>query len=215
MRLQDLECKRQAHWDLVKKLSIEFDDVLKASRDQANKTEIFTFDLQRALEMPVLRTGEAYYKRQLWFYNLCVYDNKRGIAYMYLWHEATASRGAQEISSCLIEHFMAYVPVDTRKIILNSDSCSGQNRNIKMSLMLKNFLSNWKHPELKTIEQHFFIPGHSYNACDRSFGIIELQKRKTEDIFIPQHWINVIRQAKKTEPKVVEMSKQDFFRASH
>lgn len=213
VRLHDLEYRRQAHWNLVKKLSIEFDDELKASRDQANKTEIFTFDLQRALEMPVLRTGEAYYKRQLWFYNLCVYDNKRGIAYMYVWHEAIASRGAQEISSCLIKHFMTYVPVDTHKIILNSDSCSGQNRNIKMSLMLKNFLSNWKHPELKSIEQHFFIPGHSYNACDRSFGTIELQKRKTEDIFIPQHWINVIRQAKKTEPKfiVVEMSKQDFF----
>lgn len=93
-----------------------------------------------------------------------------------------------------------------------SDSCSGQNRNIKMSLILKHVLANWDNPEMKTIEQHFYIPGHSYNSCDRSFGTIELQRRRTEDIFLPQHWINVIKQAKKKEPKfvVVEMTKEDF-----
>lgn len=212
-RIKELECERQMHWDLDKKISLEFDEDRKASQNSDNKMEMLTFDLQRALEMPVIRTGEAYYKRQLWFYNLCVYDNRRGIAYMYCWNESIASRGSQEIASCLIKHFMTHIPWDTRKIILVSDSCSGQNRNIKMSLMLKNFLSNWKHPDLQTIEQHFYIPGHSYNACDRSFGTIELQKRRTENIFIPEHWIHVIEQAKKQEPKfvVVEMGKKDFF----
>lgn len=79
--------------------------------------------------------------------------------------------------------------------------------------MLKYFLSNWEYPELERIEQHFFLPGHTYNSCDRSFGTIEMQKRKTENILLPQHWINVIRQAKKKEPTfvVVEMEKKDFF----
>lgn len=98
---------------------------------------------------------------------------------------------------------MTYIPLDTRKIILVSDSCAGQNRNIKMSLMLKNFLCNWKRLELQTIEQHFYIPGHSYNACDRSFGTIELQKRRTENIFIPDHWIHVIEQAKNKNPNLL------------
>lgn len=131
---------------------------------------------------------------------------------MYVWNESVASRGAQEIGSCLIKHFNVYIPNDTRRIILMSDSCSGQNRNIKMSLILKHFLANWDHHELKTIEQHFYIPGYSYNSCDRSFGAIELQKRRTEDIFLPQHWINIIKQAKKKEPifVVVEMTKEDF-----
>lgn len=212
-RLQELECKRQVHLDLDKKISLEFDEDRKASSEPVKKIEMLTFDLQRALEIPIIRTGEAYYKRQLWFYNLCIYDNARGIAYMYVWNESIASRGAQEIGSCLIKHFKTYIPKDTRKIILKSDSCSGQNRNIKMNLMLKYFLSNWEYPELKRIEQHFFLSGHSYNSCDRSFGTIEMQKRKTENIFLPQHWINVIRQAKKKEPKfvVVEMEKNDFF----
>lgn len=165
--------------------------------------------------MPIIRTGEAYYKRQLWFYNLCVYDKVRQIGYtcMYVWNESIASRGSQEIGSCLYKHFFKFVPKDTRKIVLMSDSCSGQNRNIKMSLMLKNFLSVWKHTELKSIEQHFYVPGHSYNSCDSSFGTIEIQKRSTQDIFFPEHWINVIRQAKKKEPKfvVTEMKKTDFY----
>lgn len=66
-RLQELESKRQLHWDLNGKISMEFDSNRKASRDPLNKVEMFTFDLQRALEMPIIRTGEAYYKRQLWF----------------------------------------------------------------------------------------------------------------------------------------------------
>lgn len=210
---QKLEGEKQMHLNLVEQISKDLEKEIKMARDPENKTEIFVFDLQRALEMPIIQTGEAYYKRQLWFYNLCVYDEVRKIGYMYVWNETIASRGSQEIASCLNKHFFEHVPIDTRKIILLSDTCSGQNRNIKMALMLKNFMSIWKHTELKSIEQHFFVIGHGYNSCDRSFGTIELQKRVTQDIFLPELWVNVIRQAKKKEPNfvVTEMKKTDFY----
>lgn len=210
----NFEQQRKEHLELVQELKDEFRETVELARNPENKTEVYTFDLQRALEMPVIQTSEVYYMRQLWLYNLGVYDEVRKVGYMYVWTEAVASRGSQEIASCLHKHLMKYIPNDTQKIILRSDACSGQNRNIKMSLMLKKFLSMWKHPELTSIEQHFFVSGHSYNICDRSFGLIEIQKQKTKDIYIPEHWINdVIRQAKKTDPKfvVVEMSKNDFF----
>lgn len=131
---------------------------------------------------------------------------------MYVWNETIASRGSQEIASCLYKHFTKYLPKDTQKLFLNSDACSGQNRNIKMSLMLKKMLCDWKHSDLTSIEQHFFMSGHSYNSCDRSFGLIEKQKQLTETIMLPEHWINIMKQAKKNEPKfvVVEMTKDDF-----
>lgn len=79
--------------------------------------------------------------------------------------------------------------------------------------MIKKMLDSWPSPELQSIEQRFFVSGHSYNSCDRSFGLIERQKKITESIFVPQHWVNIISQAMKKDPKftVIEMNREDFF----
>lgn len=82
-----------------------------------------------------------------------------------------ASRGAQEIASCLKFHIENNIPGETENIILYSDGCSVQNRNIKMVMMLKKLLLT--NHNLKGITQTFFVSGHSYNSCDRSFGLIE------------------------------------------
>lgn len=50
---------------------------------------------------------------------------------------------------------------------------------------------------LKIIDHKFFEPGHSYMECDRSFGQIEKQKKKSMSVFIPEHWSEVIRQTSK------------------
>lgn len=186
---------------------------VEENRVPNKRTVVLTFDLQRALEIPSIHTNVAYYKRQLWFFNLCVYDEIKKEGFMYVWDESFASRGSQEISSCLYRHFLTYVPIDTEKIILYSDACGGQNRNIKMSLMLKKFIADAKLPNLECIEQRFFMSGHSYNNCDGCFGLIERQRKLTEDIFVPAHWVNVIRQSKKDEPKfnVIEMLGENFF----
>lgn len=51
---------------------------------------------------------------------------------------------------------------------------------------------------------------HSYNECDKNFGLIEIKKKRTKtDFFIPDHWAQLIVE---TSPKfmVVRMSDEDF-----
>lgn len=205
--------QKQHHLQMVNRSNEIFHETVKDSQNDSSKVEVLVFDLQRALEIPSISTSEAFYKRQLWCYNLCIYDERRKMGYMYFWNEAIASRGAQEVSSCLKKHFDSFIPKDTEKIILYSDACGGQNRNIKTTLMVKKLLDSWPHSKLTSIEQRFFVSGHSNNSCDRCFGIIERQKKITELICVPQHWINIIKQAKKNEPKfkVIEMNRADFF----
>lgn len=174
---EDLIEQKRHHLQLVKSTKEKFAETIKNARDESNDIEVLTFDLQRALETPSITTSEAYYRRQLWCYNLCIYDEKRDKAYMYFWSEATASRGAQKVSSCLIKHFHTFVPRETKKVVLYSDACPGQNRNIKTTSMMKKLLDSWPHNQLFAIEQRFFVSGHSYNSCDRCFGLIERQKK--------------------------------------
>lgn len=77
----------------------------------------------------------------------------------------------KEIASCLLKYFKDHIDENKRHLILNSDSCGGQNRNIRVSLMLKHCLAEENNVDL--IEQEFFLSGHSFNSCDRSFSLIE------------------------------------------
>lgn len=69
-----------------------------------------------------------------------------------------------------------------KEIDMWSDACWAQNKNIKMALMMTHYLMN---SELKSIIQHFYLSGHSYNVCDRMFGIIE-KKNERHQIFMCQ-----------------------------
>lgn len=66
-------------------------------------TRLISFDLEKTLATPLLTTNKVYYLRQLWTYNFCIYDVISGKSYMYVWCETTASRGSQEIGSCLLK----------------------------------------------------------------------------------------------------------------
>ena len=100
-------------------------------------TDVITFDLQSVFSVPRLSSNVVFYKRQLSVYNLGIHDCATETAYMNVWDETTASRGAQEIASCLRKYLTSNGNQGNKtELILWSDSCGGQNRNIKMALML-------------------------------------------------------------------------------
>lgn len=85
--IAEIKRKQLEHIDSVEKLHKEFkQDVNNAERN--GTSIVLTFDLQKTLETPALTTSVAFYKRQLWTYNLCVYDevNKKGKYYIFIFN---------------------------------------------------------------------------------------------------------------------------------
>ncbi|CAG4955519.1 unnamed protein product [Colias eurytheme] len=172
-------------------------------------TTVLVFDLMKTLPTPIISTGICYYKRQLWTYCLGIHDAATDKVTMCLWDETIASRGPQEIGSCLLRYIKENVT--TKKLILYSDQCGGQNRNIKMAVLCQYITA---HPDfvVESIDHKFFLSGHSYLACDQDFGLIEKKKKLFKNIFVPDDWDEVIKAARKKEPFVViKMKKEHFF----
>lgn len=210
---QVLEQKKNEHLGSIANTKAHFEMDYERVSNSNGDIQLFTFALQKIMETPSLTTAEAYYKRKLWTYNFCIYDEMQRKGYVYIWSESVALRGAEEIGSCLMRFLQEILPPNAKHVILYSDSCGGQNRSIKLTMLLKKFLCSSASSALQTIEQKFFITGHNFNSCDRCFGLIEKQRRMTPQIYSPVHWIELISQSKKSEPKfeVMEMTSNDFY----
>lgn len=167
------------------------------------------FDLMKTLPTPILSTGICYYKRQLWTYCLGIHNLGTNEVFMYTWNESIALRGPQEIGSCVLHYIKNYVT--TEKLIMYSDQCGGQNRNIKMAALC-NFIVSSNISVVKEIEHKFLVSGHSFLPCDQDFGLVEKNKKIFKDIYVPDDWNNVIESARKRSPfKVIKMSSNDFY----
>lgn len=180
--------KAQAAFDALKS------DTKKCKENPAYAT--LCFDLQQALPTPLLRTSVIFYLRQLWTYNLGVHNMSDDRAYMYLWSENVAGRGADEIISCLMKQ-VEKIPDTVKNVIFYSDSCAGQNKNFAMVTFWLQIIHSGR---FESIEHKFLLPGHTYLPCDRDFGLIEKQKKKVQYLYIPEEWIPLIKKARTKSP---------------
>ena len=186
----------------------------KEHAEQSDDCIMATFDLQKVLPCPLLRTGIAYYKRQLAVYNLTVYETtKNGSkAYCFMWNETIAGRGSQEIGSCLWK-WIEGLSSEIKDVRLYSDCCGGQNRNYPLSTMLMHLASS---RNIK-ITHTYFQPGHSHMEADTIHAIIEKHKKTTmPEIEIPRDWITTVKSIHRKEKlNVVAMESTDFRSVKH
>lgn len=77
----------------------------------------------------------------------------------FLWRQEIRDRGSQEVGS-----YLKYVGLNLKQgveyLVLWSDSCGGQNRNIKIIFMPKGVLI--EHLTLKIIYLNFLESGHGF-----------------------------------------------------
>lgn len=179
----------------------KFYQILNASRCDHN-TLVIVFDLQQTMPIPKTNVSDAFYKRQIWLYNLGIVvhsnsrkQNKKNV-FLYTWLESQGGRGSNIITSCLRDFLHRIkrraVKRHYRRLHLVSDSCSGQNKNQSMLMCLLEYV-NSKDMVFKDITYTFPIVGHSYLPPDRVFDRIEKELRKKEEIVSPDGYYSVLR----------------------
>lgn len=181
-------------------------DTEKAQSDDSYYA--LTFDLEKALAFPKLTTSIAYYKRNMYIYNLGCHELSSGLGYMYGWDEVTASRGSQEISACVKKHIELRA-ANSKHVVLYSDSCTGQNRNWNFALALLQLVQS-ENNSIEIIDHKFMVSGHSFLPNDSDFGSIETHS-KDKHIYVPEDWFSVIVRCRKKKRFIfTKMHREDF-----
>ncbi|CAH1111345.1 unnamed protein product [Psylliodes chrysocephalus] len=203
--IQDEKTKHQDEADLV--CTKKREDKQRAKED--NTIKCYAFDLQQCLPTPYLNTSVAFYKRQLWTFNLTFHETTTGDVTCFMWHEAEGARGANQIATCIFKQ-LSSLTQQIKKAILYSDSCGGQNRNSHVSAMFLTLLQQCS--QLEQIDHKFMVSGHSHLECDVDHGMIEKQKKHLQmQISVPHDWYQLVRDTgKKKKFQVVELNHKDF-----
>ena len=197
-------------WTLHRARAKAARDVMTVYTEVRDDTQAsICMDLQQTLVTPRLSTNVAYYKRKIWTYNFGIHDLTGVVRpVMYVWNEAVAKRGSSEIASCLTHYLENFVPARVNKLVIFSDNCGGQNKNINLCLQLLRLVHSQR---FDLVKHYFLMPGHSYMPCDRDFGNLETFF-KGREIYTTDHYVELMREARRENPfTVVEMSADQFY----
>ncbi|XP_050338146.1 uncharacterized protein LOC126764482 [Bactrocera neohumeralis] len=137
-------------------------------KDKIEEAFVFTIDLQAVLMAPKAQVSSLYYRTKLQVHNLVFYNLINHDAYCFIWNEVEGVLSAEEFANIwvfFIENKI--IPNLTEnaaatKIILYSDGCTYQNRNVSMSNALLN--TSIKHGVI--IEQKILETGHTQMEAD-------------------------------------------------
>lgn len=167
-------------------------------------------DLQQTMTLPKLSTSKAFYLRQLWFYNFGIHaiTVKGHQPYMFTWTEDLAGKGSNEIASSLfyfVQLSKNTTLQDVDHLVVWSDSCAGQNKNFNMISLYQYMILKG---DFKIIDHKFPEVGHSYLDSDRDFGRIEKMLRKNQNVYTPEQYRSIIKDASKKNVVLVDMEHQ-------
>ncbi len=195
------------HLERAELLRKQMDEDLALAKTD-DEVETLTFDMQKTLNLPKLPTNIVYYLRQLNLYNLGIHVGSSGKGIFNVWLEYEASKGTQEVGSCLIKYIKT-ITAPVKKLFLWSDSCGGQNRSIKLVLMLMHTLQN--HSSLQTIFLRFLESGHSFLPNDSEFGDVECLLKRHDNVCTDQKYIGIMQDCRQDNKFCVNRMLPDEF----
>lgn len=202
-----IEEDHNAHLDESKlRYDLKSEDTKRAN----NTLKVLTGDLQKCLPSPLITNCISFYKRKLWTLNYTLFDSSDSSVHCIMWDESKGARGGNEIGSALLKWADTVIPgSDIEEIILWSDNCYGQNKNI--SLIMCFFWILNKYPQVKIITQKFLLKGHTHMEADTVHALIERKRKKLNNMTIltPWDWQQLVRQTS-MKYTVHNMELEDF-----
>lgn len=203
-----LEYWHNEHLELAESLQKQMKKDLKESINDP-ELEAGSYDMQKILVCPKVPTSIAYYLRQLNLYNFGIHTGSTGKGLFNLWKENEASKGTQEVGSCLTK-YINNIARPVKRLILWADSCGGQNRSIRLVLIL--ILVLQKHATLQTISLRYLESGHTFLPNDSDFGDFECALKKKERIYTDEAYMKIMKKCRiNNKFEVNRMSSEDFF----
>lgn len=207
---EELQIQYNSHLDLSSDTYQAYKLDCERSKAEPNLT-VLTCDLQQVIFSPSLSNSSSFYLRKVSNFNFGVHSSVNNNAAMFNWNELTGRRGSNEIASCIwkycVQNFQPLQEGQTRELIVWLDRCIGQNNNFMVITMLMALV--WTKYFTK-VHQKFLLTGHSFNDCDRDFGLIEKQL-KTSTIITPTDIEKAIIQARVQNPfTVVQITQNDI-----
>lgn len=172
------------------------------------KCLVFTMDVEAVKVAPWVRASASFFKTKLTCHNFTVYNLVSRVVVCYWFDETASDMNSSTFASCIIKFLDNYcVQPYPGPIILWSDGCVYQNRNVNLS----NALSNYAQEKNVEIIQKYLEVGHTQMECDSVHARIE-NTLKGREIYIPHDYVRYTELArKKPSPYVAEkLSFSDF-----
>ena len=172
------------------------------------ETVVLTMDLQAVLLAPVLNASTLYYKTKLTCHNFTLFDLNSNQGTCYFWDESHGGLEADSFASCIIDYLETHESCKKAStIILYSDGCTYQNRNV----VLSNALLDFSNKARKTVYQKILEKGHTQMECDSIHAVCE-RAIKQQKIYVPLNYVELIKHAKRDKPYNVKHITYEFFK---
>lgn len=134
--------------------------------------------------------------------NQTFYELQTKQAHYYKWSAAEANRGANDATTCIVKFRETLDGRSYQKIILNSDTCGGQNRNRHLINAIISLLERIKN--FTSVEQKYFESNHSSMEFCSMHNSIEDNSRPSE-IERPSDHMSCMKSARKQGDNLIKL----------
>lgn len=196
----------KTHDENKKKAREEHDrDKNKALNDECI---LLCMDMQAVKMSPSLHATKIYFRTKLACHNFTIYDCASHQCTCYWFTEVDCNLTASTFVSCITYYLERHCLVRNLPVIIYSDGCTFQNRNV----ILANALLHFSVKHKISITQKYLTKGHTQMECDSVHSCIE-RKLKNRTIELPADYIKATKEARtKPEPYEVIQLSYEFFK---
>ncbi|KAK7101154.1 hypothetical protein V1264_023990 [Littorina saxatilis] len=179
----------------------------KRIAEENGDVQVLIMDLQVVLLAPRIYANANYFKTKLCCHNFTLYNMSDKEVACYFWNESEGEVKSNNFTSCIVDYLESTVDETTNTIIIYSDSCGYQNRNVTLGNALLHFAVR----QGKVVIQKFLEKGHTWMEVDSVNSAIENKLRRRQ-IFWPAEYVEVITSARESQPYKVVQVDHTFFK---